>query len=691
MAETRRPFETTSSSNLIKSTINLFGKTKKNLHRKANILFTFYIYFIPFLVILSPFWIFSPHAIAQENEECLGCHSVDHGAPEDTEWPLVDMGTCGRTAHLELEFMCIDCHSDIEELPHKPDLQKVECGMCHGAAQEEYDNSIHGQALAEGKEDAPTCQRCHGSDNLLSASDPDSPVHRMNIANLCGECHSDPNIMGKYNLADSLKEDLYRQGVHAAEVMAGNENAPTCVSCHGYHEILPLRNPESPTNFMNVANSCGECHKSQKIQYMESVHGKSAMSGHKDAPVCTDCHGEHAIFRTEDERSPVSFFNLSENTCGRCHSSIVINEKFDIKSGKVNNFLRSYHGLALQRGSKKVANCGSCHGNHLILPSSDPRSTVSPERLVETCGNCHPGISANVLAAPIHSEVTIRSDTIVAWVPRIYIPLIIIIIGGMLIHNGMILWALMKEKFRREEELPKYQRFTTFEIICHILLTISFILLVITGFALVNPRSWWVVMLSYLQFTEEVRALLHRIAGVMLIGTSIIYAFYMVFHPRGRREFVEFMARPRDLVHVWQNFQYYRGKRKEPPKFGRYDYTEKMEFWALVWGVIIMAVTGFILWFPILSFQYLPKWAIDIAELIHYYEAVLATLAIVVWHFFFVIFHPEEYPMSVTWLTGNMPVDQLKKRHPLEYEEVKFKLEGNNTGKNEENGKYVFK
>ncbi|HQH74052.1 MAG TPA: cytochrome b/b6 domain-containing protein, partial [bacterium] len=125
---------------------------------------------------------------------------------------------------------------------------------------------------------------------------------------------------------------------------------------------------------------------------------------------------------------------------------------------------------------------------------------------------------------------------------------------------------------------------------------------------------------------------------------------------------------PRDIRHVWEHLGYYLGKRPEPPRFDRYDYAEKMEFWALVWGVIIMAATGLILWFPILAFQYLPKWAIDIAELIHYYEAVLATLAIIVWHFFFVIFHPEEYPMSVTWLNGRMTLHHLKNRHPLEYE-----------------------
>ncbi len=612
----------------------------------------------------------TPSVFSQTDQDCLGCHSLAHGATEATEAPLVNMQVCQKSVHIDLGFACTDCHMDIDGLPHADDLAPVDCGMCHVEIQEIYANSVHGQALAEGAEDAPTCARCHGSENLLPSEDPRSPVNPMRIARLCGECHSNANIMSKYGFSSSKQEVLYGGSVHASEVLAGNENAPTCADCHGYHDTLPLRDPESRTNFLNVPETCGDCHETEKDQYLESIHAKSAMSGHKDAPVCTDCHGEHAIFRVEDQRSPVSFFNLAGNTCGRCHASLVINEKYNIPSGQVRDFFQSYHGLAYQRGSKQVANCGSCHGNHLILPSSDPRSTVSPERLVETCGVCHPGISANVLAAPIHSEVTIRSDTIVAWVPRIYIPLIVLVIGGMILHNWLILWSLLKEKFRREADQPRYKRFSTGEIVVHILLTLAFILLAVTGFALRYPTAWWVTLLSYLQMTEEVRMMIHRVSGVVLIATLAISIFYMIFSRRGRAEFVAFFPVPRDIKHVWQNIAYYAGRRSEPPEFDRYDYTEKMEFWALVWGIVIMAVTGLMLWFPILSFQYLPKWAIDMARLIHYYEAVLATLAIVIWHFFFVIFHPEEYPMSVTWLNGKMTLKHLKERHPLEYQRV---------------------
>ncbi len=522
--------------------------------------------YYPYIMLVCLFFLWSSQtSLAQDDEDCLNCHSVAHGADPDTDVPLVNMEVCARSVHLQLEFACGDCHMDIEEIPHQSGLEPVNCGGCHFDIDETFQTSVHGKAVAEGAEDAPTCVRCHGSENLLPAEDPASPIYRMRIAHLCGECHSDPKIMKEYDVTTSQKEHLYKLGVHAAEVVAGNDDAPTCIDCHGVHDILPLKDPNSPTNFMNVPTTCGKCHEVEMEQYLESVHGQSAQSGHKDAPVCTDCHGEHSIFRVSDSRSPVSFFNLATNTCGRCHSSIVINEKYDIPGKRVENYFDSYHGLALQRGSKKVANCGSCHGDHLILPSTDPRSTVSPERLVETCGQCHPGISTNVLAAPIHSEVTIRSDTIVAWVPRIYIPLILLTIGGMLIHNGLIFWTMLKEKFRKESQKESYVRFTTFEIVCHIILTISFILLVITGFALVNPNSWWVTMLSYLYFTEEVRANTHRVAGVALIAVCLVYVIYLLVTKRGRREFIAFLPRPRDVRHVKEHISYHLGRRSRPP------------------------------------------------------------------------------------------------------------------------------
>ena len=98
------------------------------------------------------------------------------------------------------------------------------------------------------------------------------------------------------------------------------------------------------------------------------------------------------------------------------------------------------------------------------------------------------------------------------------------------------------------------------------------------------------------------------------------------------------------------------------------DYGEKAEYLALIWGVIVMGTSGFVLWFPEFFMRFLPSWSFETAEIIHYYEAWLATLAILVWHWFFVIFHPEKYPMNTTWMDGKITEEELKHHHPLEYE-----------------------
>ncbi len=109
--------------------------------------------------------------------------------------------------------------------------------------------------------------------------------------------------------------------------------------------------------------------------------------------------------------------------------------------------------------------------------------------------------------------------------------------------------------------------------------------------------------------------------------------------------------------------------REKRVPFGRYDYMQKAEYWALVWGTIVMVFTGLVLWFPTFAARLLPGILIPASQTIHYYEAWLATLAILVWHFFFVILHPEEYPMSWTWLTGKMTKEAAKEHHGKWYEE----------------------
>ena len=106
-------------------------------------------------------------------------------------------------------------------------------------------------------------------------------------------------------------------------------------------------------------------------------------------------------------------------------------------------------------------------------------------------------------------------------------------------------------------------------------------------------------------------------------------------------------------------------------RWGRFGYAEKLEYWAMMWGTLVMAVTGMMLWFTVAVTIFLPRWWVDVALTIHLYEAILATLAVIVWHFYHVIFDPDVYPMSLAWIDGKVTPEQYEHEHPLAYEEWK--------------------
>jgi cytochrome b subunit of formate dehydrogenase len=114
------------------------------------------------------------------------------------------------------------------------------------------------------------------------------------------------------------------------------------------------------------------------------------------------------------------------------------------------------------------------------------------------------------------------------------------------------------------------------------------------------------------------------------------------------------------------------GFRKVKPKLDRFSYIEKSEYWALVWGNIVMVATGLILWFDNTFMGLLTKLGWDVARTVHYYEAWLATLAIIVWHVYFVIFNPDVYPMNLAWLKGTITETEMEEEHPVELERIKI-------------------
>ncbi len=621
--------------------------------------------------------IFVALGLGQSTEDCMECHSDDgliKSVNDSVEISLyVDLQEYQKSVHADMT--CIDCHSTIEDVDHEPELPSVDCSVCHDGAEEEYALGIHATS-EDNYAITAHCHSCHGEHNIRSASDSASMVFKLNIEETCGNCHSRPDVLALLGLHGRGPVEAYDLSVHNRILREEpDKNAPTCISCHGYHEIFLMSDPRSSFNKLNRAETCGGCHTDVKDKYYESIHWAALKRGHLESPTCNDCHGEHEIVSPEDKTAVTNRLNLSSQICAKCHSSRTMMQRFGLDPERFNSYIKTYHGLAVLKDSPDAANCTSCHEVHAIRSQNDPKSSVYKDNLQKTCSKCHDNISAEFISIAAHPKDMESRNPIAFYARYIYIWLLIVVVGGMIIHNLIIFRYYIKKKREMLQKERTYQRFQRWEVAQHGFLLISFFTLVITGFALKFPEALWVKGLASLGLDEALRSLIHRIAAVVLIFGSVIQLVYFILARRGRKEIIALMPRVDDVTGFWANMRYYLGLSGVKPKFGRWDYTEKAEYLALIWGTAVMVITGFILWFPEVLLRYLPTWAFETAEVIHYFEAWLATLAIIVWHWFFVIFHPEKYPMSLTWMNGKITEEELKHHHPLEYEAMKDEME----------------
>jgi cytochrome b subunit of formate dehydrogenase len=609
-------------------------------------------------------WACAVHAEQKpKDKDCLACHSDSTLTTEVNGKQVslyVDEDKLKHSIHGAM-FACVDCHKDVKSLVHETVPQKITCAQCHADAQEAYAHSLHAKAAKVGGAPAANCQDCHGDvHQILAADDAKSPVNHANIPTTCGRCHGQKFLM-ESNGESAQPFTSYQESVHGLAIEKGSKKAAVCTDCHGAHEILAANDQKSPIYKFNVPETCGKCHSAVEQTFMQSIHGQGIVRGNGLAPVCTDCHGIHSIKSHANPSSPDSEQNVSRDICARCHQGVRLSQEFGVPANRVTSYFDSYHGLATEGGSVVAANCSSCHGVHNILPSSDPRSTINRANLDATCGKCHKGVTQKFTLTKVHMDTGRSSDIgsiIVRWVRWFYLVLIAAVIGAMFLHNAII-WR-RKAVVRHRMQNPNMVRMTENQRWQHLVLLASFIVLVITGFALKFPDSWFAEALG---MGERLRSITHRTAGVILIGAGIYHLFYLAVTREGRRLIRDFVPAPKDAFDAWGTMRYYLGLSKDKPKFGRFSYAEKAEYWALVWGTALMGVTGIMLWAKVWVGDLLARWWVDVATAVHFYEAILATLAILVWHFYQVFFDPDVYPMNWAWWDGKMPVEHYREEH----------------------------
>jgi formate dehydrogenase gamma subunit len=539
-------------------------------------------------------------------------------------------------------------------LPASAGLKNSDCLDCHGDNTLSKTNSagkaislfVDAVKLKLSAHGTNTCISCH-ADITNKHPDDNQPAAPVN----CAACHA-------------RQTESFNASVHGLALKAGHNDAATCQDCHDSHEMVSADSPASPIYFTRQAQTCGACHDKEARDWALSVHGKAVLAGSHDAPTCTGCHDEHKI---RSLKSSSAAMTISEDVCSRCHASERLNTKYNLPADRVKTFFESYHGLAGQYGSTVAANCASCHGFHKILPSSDTNSTISKIHLVETCGKCHPGANREFSLGKIHvapdgeAGGTDFGGRLNHWVRRIYLALIFLTIGGMLAHNVTLFLKKMSARLRTS--VRPVVRMTVSQRWQHFVLAGSFIVLALTGFALKFPDSFLAKLLGS---SEPFRRWTHRVAGIVMLLIGAYHLIYLLTTRDGRKLVADLFPVKKDLADVIQAVRYLTGLSPDKPKIGRFGYAEKMEYWAVVWGTIIMGATGLAIWFKIDVTQHLPRWVVTVATTIHYYEAVLACLAIVVWHFYGVIFDPEVYPLNTACLDGRISEELQAHEHPLE-------------------------
>jgi len=342
----------------------------------------------------------APSSKAGASAACLACHKAN---------------ALDGSVHAALS--CRDCHTILpgaaKDDPHAKTLPPVDCtAACHrepnaarpGLAPSAYADSVHGQGVKRGEKEVARCWDCHGKHNIKPVADPASVVSRKNIPLVCSRCHANMNVVVKYNIHAEFPYQEYLKSVHGRAVLEKGlaAFAAVCTDCHGVHDIQGVGEVHKQAR---DPRTCGKCHPVIFAEYKDSIHGREALQGNIDVPLCVDCHGEHTVASPREAGSPTSKKNIPD-TCSGCHARPEIMKKYGVPEDRIRTFIESFHGIAIGLGDKAEASCTDCHGVHNIRPAIDPASPVHADNLAKTCGRpgCHPGMPEKITTAKIHRE-----------------------------------------------------------------------------------------------------------------------------------------------------------------------------------------------------------------------------------------------------------------------------------------------
>ncbi|MBI4402703.1 MAG: cytochrome b/b6 domain-containing protein [Deltaproteobacteria bacterium] len=456
-----------------------------------------------------------------------------------------------------------------------------------------------------------------------------------------------------------------------------------CRDCHQSYHFNPHEAVQKPSDDIKVFEShgakdpvalkaCTECHSDIAE---EGVIPHGASQGKKSgAPFCLNCHGDPHVIQASTKLVPFEARLKSNHFCANCHGDAAKMKEAGLNTQAVSTYEHSTHGRKLHLGSDKVPGCATCHGGHA-------QATLHSPQTHEMCKGCHSGATEAFVKLAAHRPLTPEGQTIGYYTVHFFAALTFLVILFLGLHVLFDFAATVRvlifqkrtgavsARHAREEEIT-VQRFDIHQRIQHGLMGLSFIFLVLTGWPLsshsVESSKYLVALFGGIDGCGTI----HRVAALGLVISAIYHLLYLIIH--FRRGSLRFSMLPslKDVTDLFHNLLFFVGLEKNRARFPRYSYFEKFDYWAVFWGMAIMVSSGFVRWFPDTVARFLPSWFYDICHYAHADEALLAALAIFMWHFYNVHLRLDVFPMSKVFLHGRLTLKQLEEEHGAEYEEL---------------------
>lgn len=526
--------------------------------------------------------------------------------------------------------------------------------------------------------DPATCLGCHS--DKISVKEFAASVHGKNA---CTSCHVDITDLAKHMRREIKVQKVQCERCHEKEnaeyyTSVHVSKGVTCANCHNdIHIVKPWKGDKR-----KVVATCLRCHDKEKV-YLQSIHGKAVAAGNMDSAACNDCHGLHAIKPLGDPKSHANR-EFHTKVCLKCHADEKLMAKNKVFTVAVKTYMESYHGKNYRLGfPERVAGCADCHTAHSVLPASDPKSSVNPDNLVNTCSKCHSKATPLFTQFYAHGEHNDREKYPILFYTFICMTgLLVSTFAVFWLHT--LLWMFRGFVENREkaailhsgehlhvvpEAHKQYRRFTRRHIFLHILVITSFLGLSLTGLPLKFSNQHWAVSLMNLYGGSANAGLIHRIcAGITFVyfGSALAMTVHFLFIRKDiKGNFLQRLFGPdslcpnlRDITDVVNMVKWFLFKGPKPT-FERWTYWEKFDFIAVFWGMFAIGGSGLMLWFPELFGMFLPGWMFNVATIIHSDEALLATGFIFSVHFFNTHGRPEKFPMDFVIFNGQISKEEM--------------------------------